>query len=162
MYKRQWSSENILVSIVVDAYYPNADFAALYGCECPNEPACVKSWTGFIIPPVNCLSCERAPFQDCILYNGGQDYCFGSLLQGTLPYHWLGSKFCFLFQLDLIKTTMKVSFHEDNAAALIMANSLPLNTCYTINSFSWTPAHPVTLLQGQSKVDGPILDFYQD
>jgi hypothetical protein len=48
----------------------------------------------------------------------------------------LAQSFASYFKLDPIKTTMKVSFHEDNAAALIMANSLPLNTCYTINSFS--------------------------
>ena len=32
----------------IDAY-PDADFAGMYGYENPTDPACAKSWSGFVI-----------------------------------------------------------------------------------------------------------------
>ncbi len=37
----------------IDAY-PDADFAGMYGHEEHTDPACAKSWTGFIITFADC------------------------------------------------------------------------------------------------------------
>ena len=38
----------------VQAYYPDADFAGMYGHEEPTDPASVKSRTGYVITVADC------------------------------------------------------------------------------------------------------------
>ena len=35
-------------------YYPDANFAGMYGHEKPTDPACAKSYTGYVITVADC------------------------------------------------------------------------------------------------------------
>ena len=108
--------------------YPDADFAGLYGYEDSLDPVCVRSRTGFVINVANCpvlwiskLQTETALSTMEADINTLAHSCrelFPVIDQVTELGNVVG-----LSTKDL--TTMHVSIHEDNAGALVLAESLP-------------------------------------
>ena len=112
-------------SLDVDAY-PDADFAGLYGYEDNMDPTCVKSRTGFVISVANCPVLWKSKLQTEIATSTmeAEINTLAACCRELLPV------------LDLVKEVgdavgleqnepPKVRVHEDNAGALILANTLP-------------------------------------
>jgi hypothetical protein len=67
------------LNIDIDAY-PDADFAGLFSKEKADDPACVKSRTGFVILVGDCPVVWKSTLQTktaVSTIDRGRDYCFG-------------------------------------------------------------------------------------
>ena len=117
-------SDNVLK---IDAY-PDADFAGMWGHEENTDPSSVKSRTGFVINVADCPVLWVSKLQN------------GCTAQSTMEAEIIALNHCCreLFPLmDMVTslstavglpqpmTTMRVCVHEDNAGALVLANTLP-------------------------------------
>ncbi len=61
---------------------------------------------------------------DCSFYNGGQGDCLGYMYEGAHSNHGCGSiARCCCW--DTSNVNMRVSVHEDNLGALVLAETLP-------------------------------------
>lgn len=107
--------------------YPDADFAGMYGHEKSNDPACVKSRTGYVITAANCPVHWQSKLQ-------GQTA--GSTMEAEInalahscrelfPIMDMLKSLCGILKLPDPSTAMHVSIHEDNAGALVLAETLP-------------------------------------
>ena len=111
----------------IDAY-PDADFAGMWGHEENTDPSSVKSRTGFVINVADCPVLWVSKLQN------------GCTAQSTMEAEIIALNHCCreLFPLmDMVTslstavglpqpmTTMRVCVHEDNAGALVLANTLP-------------------------------------
>ena len=108
--------------------YVDADFAGLFGTEQPHDPSCVKSRTGLILCVANCPVVWASRLQQLIAtstteaeYNG-----ISEAMREVLPLQsllrLLGTTLGFT---DDMLTEFKTTVHEDNAAALRLAQLLP-------------------------------------
>ena len=107
--------------------YPDVNFAGMYGHEKPTDPACVKSRTGFVIMFADCpvlwvskLQTETA-LSTMEAETNALAYCCRELFPIIDIVKALGKA----VGLSIGVPTMKVSVHEDNAGALILAQTLP-------------------------------------
>ena len=113
--------------LCVDAY-PDADFAGLYGHEKSHDPACAKSRTGFLINVAKCLVFWMSKLQTETALSTMEAkiialaHCCRELYPVMDQVSELGA-IVGLKRNNL--TTMKVSIHEDNAGALILAETIP-------------------------------------
>ena len=111
----------------VDAY-PDADFAGLYGYEKPNDPACAKSRTGFLITVSDCPMVWVSKLQTETAMSTMEaeiialSHCCRELFAVVDIVKEVGDVVG-LPTKDLI--SMHVSVHEDNAGALILAETIP-------------------------------------
>ena len=107
--------------------YPDADFAGLYGNENPSDPSCVKSRTGFVITVANCpvLWQSKLQTETALSTMEAEIVALAHSCRELFPIMdmvtFLGTR----FGLPLKETTMNVSIHEDNAGALVLAETLP-------------------------------------
>ena len=110
----------------IDAY-PDADFAGMYGHEDPADPACVKSRTGFVILVAGCPISWKSTLQSKTALStmeaeiSALAHCMKELV-GIMD---LAKLFANYYGLEPVETKMNVTLHEDNAGALILANTLP-------------------------------------
>ena len=108
--------------------YPDADFAGMNGHEESSDPACAKSRTGFVINVANCpvlwvsklqqqtaLSTMEAEI-NALAHSCRELFPIIDLVQEVGEVVGLPTK-------DL--TTINVSIHEDNAGALVLAETIP-------------------------------------
>ena len=111
----------------VDAY-PDADFAGLYGYEKPSDPACTKSRTGFCITVSDCPLCWMSKIQRETAAStmeaeiNALAHCCRELFPVIDVVGEVGSAVG--LSDDNLKS-MHVSVHEDNAGALILAETIP-------------------------------------
>ena len=111
----------------VDAY-PDADFAGLYGYEDSLDPVCVRSRTGFVINVANCPVLWKSSLQTETATSTmeAEVIAMASCCRELMPI------------LDMVKEVgtavglppsdapkMHVKIHEDNAGALILAETIP-------------------------------------
>ncbi len=111
----------------IDAY-PDADFASLYGYEDITEPTCTRSRTGFIINVSDCpvLWQSKLQTETALSTMEAEIVALASCCRELFPIIDL---------VDLIgesvglsregSVKMHVSIHEDNAGALVLANTKP-------------------------------------
>ena len=113
--------------LTVDAY-PDADFAGLYGYEDVTDPANVKSRTGFLITVSDCPVVWVSKLQTETALSTMEAeiialaHCCRELFPVVDIVKELG-KVVGLATEDLV--SMHVSVHEDNAGALVLAQTLP-------------------------------------
>eukprot|EP00985_Skeletonema_marinoi_P012008 scaffold5715_cov85-Skeletonema_marinoi.AAC.3 len=107
--------------------YPDADFAGLYGYERPDDPACVKSRTGFVILAANCPVMWKSTLQTKTAMSTmeAEITSLAHCCRELFPIMDLAKFLADYFELDPVITKMNVTVHEDNAAALILAKMLP-------------------------------------
>ena len=116
-------SSNILK---IDAY-PDADFAGMYGYERHDDPSCVKSRTGYVINVADCPVLWQSKLQTETALSTmeakivAMAHCARELIPIIQMVEFLGPA----VGLTVDATTMHVSIHEDNAGALILADTLP-------------------------------------
>jgi len=108
--------------------YPDADFAGLYGHEKSNDPICAKSRTGFVIKVANCpiLWQSKLQTETALSTMEAEIIALAHSCRELFPVmdlvHEMGSVVGLPTE-DL--TTMHVSIHEDNAGALVLAETIP-------------------------------------
>ena len=111
-------------TLTIDAY-PDADFAGLYGHEVITDPACVKSRRGFLITVSDCpmgwvskLQTETA--LSTIIF--ALAHCCWELFPVCDTVKEIGK----VVGMETKKmSSIHVSIHEDNAGALVLAETIP-------------------------------------
>ncbi len=117
----------------IDAY-PDADFAGFYGHESPDDPACVKSRTGFVILVANCPICWKSTLQSKTALSTMEAeisalalaHCMKELV-GIMDLD-LAKFFASYYKLEPVETKINVTVHEDNGGALFWPTLFLLNT----------------------------------
>ncbi len=107
--------------------YPDADFAGLYGHESPDDPACVKSRTGFVILVANCPICWKSTLQSktALSTTEAEISALAHCMKELIGIMDLAKFFADYYELEPVETKINVTVHEDNSAALILANTIP-------------------------------------
>jgi hypothetical protein len=114
---------------LADTAYPDADFAALYGHEKITDPACAKSRTGFLLTVSNCpmmVWVSKLQTETALSTMEAEIIALAHCCWELFPVMDIVAevgKAVGLETKDL--TTMHVSVHEDNAGALILAQTIP-------------------------------------
>ena len=121
------SPENV-DSLRIDMFV-DADFAGMWGHEHPQDPACAKSRTGFVIFIANCPILWVSKMQDTIACSS-QESEYSALSMGMrdlLPIRYLMLEFCKQLQLTEIDVARvcKTTVHEDNQGCLRLASLEP-------------------------------------
>jgi len=111
----------------VDAY-PDANFAGLYGHEKSADPSCAKSRTDFLINVANCpvLWMSKLQTDTALSTMEAKIIARAHYYQELFPIMNQVAELGAIVGLktkDL--TTMKVSIHEDNTGALVLAQTIP-------------------------------------
>jgi hypothetical protein len=110
----------------IDAY-PDADFAGMYGYEKHDDPSCVKSRTDYVINVSNCPVLWQSKLQTETATSTMEAevvaiaHCARELIPIMQMVEFLGPA----VNLPVDITSMHVCIHEDNAGALILADTLP-------------------------------------
>ena len=108
--------------------YPDADFAGLYGYEDSCDPICVRSRTGFVINVANCPVLWKSQLQTETATSTMQAEvialaaCCRELMPIIDMIEEIGKA---VGLTSTEQTKMHVRIHEDNAGALILAQTLP-------------------------------------
>jgi hypothetical protein len=95
---------------------------------CHDDPSCVKSWTGYVINVVNCPVMWQSKLQTKPALSTMEaeivaiSHCAHELIPIMQMVEILGPA----VGLHVDCTLMHVCIHEDNAGALILADTLPL------------------------------------
>ena len=108
--------------------YPDADFGGLYGHEHPSDPACVKSRTGFVIKVANCPVLWKSQLQSsktALSTMEAEITALAHCCRELFPLIDMVKSLSKVYGLEEQAAEMKVSIHEDNAGALLLAQTLP-------------------------------------
>lgn len=111
----------------IDAY-PDADFAGMYGYEKSNDPVCVRSRTGYIIALANCpvLTYSSLQVETALSTMQAEIYALAQCCKALFPIIKLARELSAAVGLpEGGPPTMKITLHEDNSGALILANTIP-------------------------------------
>ena len=113
--------------LTVDAY-PDADFAGLYGYETVTDPASVKSRTGFLITVSDCpvVWVSKLQTETALSTMEAEIIALAHCCRELFPVVDIVKELGDVVGLateDLV--SMHVSVHEDNAGALVLAQTLP-------------------------------------
>jgi hypothetical protein len=102
----------------IDAYL-DADFADMYGHEEHTDPACAKSWTGFIITFADCHVFWQSKLQTEMALSTmeAKIIALSACCRVLFPIMDMVSSETNSVKLPIRKTTMNVSIHEDNLGA---------------------------------------------
>jgi len=107
--------------------YPDADFAGMYGYEKPTDPSCVKSRTGYVITFVDCpvLWQSKLQTETALSTMEAEIISLSHSCRVLFPICDMTQALGKAVGLPIGETTIKVSIHEDNAGALVLAQTLP-------------------------------------
>ena len=111
----------------VDAY-PDADFAGLYGHEKVTDPACVKSRTGFLITVSDCpmVWVSKLQTETALSTMEAEIIALSHCCRELFPVCDIVEEVGNVVGLKTEDmTSMHVSVHEDNAGALVLAETIP-------------------------------------
>ena len=109
--------------------FVDADFAGMWGHEHPQDPACAKSRTGFVIFIANCPILWVSKMQDTIACSSMEsEYSACAMgMRDLLPIRYLMLEFCEklkLAEMDVSKVCTTI-VHEDNQGCLRLATLEP-------------------------------------
>ena len=107
--------------------YPDADFAGMYGHERNNDPACVKSRTGYVITVADCPIHWQSKLQTetALSTMEAEIIALAHSCRELFPVMDIVKSLSSAVGLANPETSMHVSIHEDNAGALVLAETLP-------------------------------------
>lgn len=111
----------------IDAY-PDADFAGLYGHEKNNDPACAKSRTGFVITVADCpmVWVSKLQTETALSTMEAEIIALAHCCRELFPVMDIVKEMGDVLNLPTKDmSTMHVSIHEDNAGALVLAETIP-------------------------------------
>jgi hypothetical protein len=107
--------------------YPDADFAGMYGYEKPTDPACAKSRTGFVIvfAGVPVLWQSKLQTETALSTMEAEIIALAACMRELIPIIDLVQSLADAVGLPAGDVNMRVSVHEDNSGALVLAETLP-------------------------------------
>jgi hypothetical protein len=107
--------------------YPDADFAGIYGYENLSDPSCVKSRTGLVITVAKCpiLWQSKLQTETALSTMEAEIVALAHSCRKLFPIMDMVSMLGEKVGLPVSEATMNVSIHEDNAGALVLAETLP-------------------------------------
>lgn len=107
--------------------FPDADFAGMYGHEAMDDPVCVKSRTGFVIMVANCPIMWQSKLQTetTLSTMEAEIVALAHSCRELFPIMDGVSIMGKAIGLPVGNTTIQVSIHEDNAGALVLAETSP-------------------------------------
>ena len=108
--------------------FPDADFSGLYGHENASDPVCAKSRTGFVINVANCpiLWVSKLQTETALSTMEAEINALAHSCKELFPIVDLVSKLGTVAGLPTEGlASMHVSIHEDNAGALVLAETIP-------------------------------------
>ena len=104
-------------------------FSGMYGHEKPTDPACVKSRTGFTITFADCevqwISKPKLQTETALSTMEAEINALAHSCQELFPIIDIVKSVGKVVGLQIGETAIKVSIHEDNAGALVLAKALP-------------------------------------
>jgi hypothetical protein len=110
----------------IDAY-PDADFAGMYGHENPTDPACAKSRTGFVIvfAGVPVMWQSKLQTETALSTMEAEIIALAACMRELIPIMDMVQSLAVAVGIPAGDVNMKVSVHEDNLGALVLAETLP-------------------------------------
>jgi hypothetical protein len=110
----------------IDAY-PDADFAGMYGHENPTDPACAKSRTGFVIvfAGVPVMWQSKLQTETALSTMEAEIIALAACMRELIPIMDMVQSLAVAVGIPAGDVNMKVSVHEDNSGALVLAETLP-------------------------------------
>ena len=114
-------------SLHIDAY-PDADFAGLYGYGSTTDPVCVRSRTCYIIAVSNCPVVVYSSLQTetALSTMQAEIYAMAQCCKALFPLIEMVKELSGAAGLPLGgPPQMKITLHEDNSGALILAKTIP-------------------------------------
>ena len=108
-------------------FYPDADFVGMYGHKLPIDTACVKIRTGFVITFADCpvFWASKLQTETALSTMEADIITLAHSCRELFPIIDITISLGQAFGLQIGDTTINVSIHEDNAGALILAQTLP-------------------------------------
>ena len=112
--------------LCIDAY-PDADFAGMYGHEKPTDPACAKSRSGFVIvfAGVPVMWQSKLQTETALSTMEAEIIALAACMRELIPIMDLVKELVGAVGIPVGDVNMKVSVHEDNSGALVLAEMLP-------------------------------------
>jgi hypothetical protein len=110
----------------IDAY-PDADFAGMYGHENHTDPACAKSRTGFVIvfAGVPVMWQSKLQTETALSTMEAEIIALAACMRELIPIVDMVQSLAVAVSIPAGDVNMKVSVHEDNSGALVLAEMLP-------------------------------------
>ena len=107
--------------------YPDADFAGMYGHENPTDPACAKSRTGFVIVFAGVPGMWQSKLQTetALSTMEAEIIALAACMRELIPIMDMVQSLAVAVGIPAGDVNMKVSVHEDNLGALVLAETLP-------------------------------------
>jgi hypothetical protein len=130
-YLKETSKRGMIMNLSTDICkidaYPDADFARMYGHEKPVDPSCVKSCTGFVITfaDVPILWKSQLQMEIALATTEAKIIALSACCRDLFPIINMVESVTCKANLPIGETTMKLSVHEDNSGALVLAKTLP-------------------------------------
>jgi hypothetical protein len=129
-YLKNTSSHGMVINptreLTIDAY-PDADFAGMYGHEKPTDPACAKSRSGFVIVcagvPVSWQS--KLQTQTALSTMEAEVIALGACMRELIMIMNMVQLLAVAVGIPAGDVNIRVSVHEDNSGALVLAETLP-------------------------------------
>jgi hypothetical protein len=112
--------------LCIDAY-PDADFAGMYGHEKPTDPACAKSRSGFVIvfAGVPVMWQSKLQTETALSTMEAEIISLAACMRELIPIMDLVKELAGAVGIPVGNVNMRVSIHEDNSGALVLAETLP-------------------------------------
>ncbi len=129
-YLKNTSSRGMVINptreLTIDAY-PDADFAGMYGHEKPTDPACAKSHSGFVIvfAGVPVLQQSKLKTQTALSTMEAEVIALAACMRELIPIMDMVQPLAVAVVIPAGDVNMRVSVHEDNSGALVLAETLP-------------------------------------
>ena len=129
-YLKNTSSRGMIINptreLTIDAY-PDADFAGMYGHEKPTDPACAKSCSGFVIvfAGVPVLWQSKLQTQTALSTMEAEVIALGACMKELIPIMDMVQSLAVAVGISAGDVNMRVSVHEDDSGALVLAETLP-------------------------------------
>jgi hypothetical protein len=112
--------------LTIDAY-PGADFARMYGYKKPTDPACAKNGTGFVIvfAGVPVLWQSKLQTETTLSTIEAKIIALAACMRELIPIMGRVQSLADAVGIPAGDVNMRVSLHEDNSGALVLAETLP-------------------------------------
>ena len=107
--------------------YPDADFAGMYGHEIPTDPACAKSRSGFVIvfAGVPVMWQSKLQTETALSTMEAEIIALAACMRELIPIVDMVQFLAVAVGIPPGGVNMKISVHEDNSGALVLAETLP-------------------------------------
>jgi hypothetical protein len=129
-YLKNTSSRGMVINpmreLTIDAY-PDADFAGMYGYQKPTDSVCTKSRTGFVIvfAGVPVLWQSKLQTETTLSTTEAEIIALAACMRELIPIMDRVQSLADAVGIQAGDANMRVSVHEDNLGALVLAETLP-------------------------------------